>query len=219
MSAKSKPEGVLGLTNSEQKVLLLGILCTDESNKLDYEKLATYGGYKNIASASTTYRSAKRKLQDCQPEPTPSAEASTTNTPKRGRPSKKSQAADPPVADPEPAEKAEEATPGTKTKRQRTTRKGIARKIKSDPYDTEDAVKSESSPSKTKAVIKEEEGSDVKEESSFKEESPVKKEEKSYDECKSEDENPMSNKELDAQLGGMETPAQSAVKVEIKDDV
>lgn len=34
MSNKPKPDTLLGLTNSEQKILLLSILCTDESNKV-----------------------------------------------------------------------------------------------------------------------------------------------------------------------------------------
>ncbi|KAE8363049.1 hypothetical protein BDV27DRAFT_146434 [Aspergillus caelatus] len=138
MFNKPKPDTLLGLTNSEQKILLLSILCTDESNKLDFDKLAQYGGYKNPASASTTYRNAKRKLSDYKPEPPTSAEGSAANAPKRGRPPKKAATAEPPMAaDSEPAEEEEAAAaaPAPKAKRQRITKKGIAQVIKKDSYE------------------------------------------------------------------------------------
>ncbi|GAB1191709.1 hypothetical protein APSETT444_000891 [Aspergillus pseudonomiae] len=202
MSNKVKSDTLLGLTNSEQKILLLSILCTDESNK--------YGGYKNPASASTTFRNAKRKLSDYKPEPPTSAEASAANTPKRGRPPKKAAAAETPMAaDSEPAE--EEAAPAPKAKRPRTTKKGIAQVIKKDS--SEDVIKSDPSPSKAKptgsiksedSTIKEEECSGKKEGSIKEEMEAIKQEpEGVYDECKTEDETPMTNEELDAQLDAM----------------
>ncbi|KAB8265873.1 hypothetical protein BDV32DRAFT_36411 [Aspergillus pseudonomiae] len=208
MSNKVKSDTLLGLTNSEQKILLLSILCTDESNKLDFDKLAQYGGYKNPASASTTFRNAKRKLSDYKPEPLTSAEASAANTPKRGRPPKKAAAAETLMAaDSEPAE--EEAAPAPKAKRPRTTKKGIAQVIKKD---SEDVIKSDPSPSKAKPTgsIKSED-STIEEECSGKEEGSIKEEveaikqepEGVYDECKTEDETPMTNEELDAQLDAM----------------
>ncbi|KNG83042.1 hypothetical protein ANOM_008149 [Aspergillus nomiae NRRL 13137] len=215
MSNKVKSDTLLGLTNSEQKILLLSILCTDESNKLDFDKLAQYGGYKNPASASTTFRNAKRKLSDYKPEPPTSAEASAANTPKRGRPPKKAAAAETPMAaDSEPAE--EEAAPAPKAKRPRITKKGIAQVIKKDSGEinrsSEDVIKSDPSPSKAKSTgsiksedstIKEEECSG-KEEGSIKEMEAIKQEpEGVYDECKTEDESPMTNEELDAQLDAM----------------
>ncbi|KAE8134320.1 hypothetical protein BDV38DRAFT_285979 [Aspergillus pseudotamarii] len=227
MSNKPKPDTLLGLTNSEQKVLLLSIVCTDESNKLDFGKLAHYGGYKNSASASTTYRNAKRKLNDYTPEP-PTAEGSTANTPKRGRPPKKAVAPEPPMAaDSEPAEEGA-AAPAPKAKRQRITKKGIAQVIKKDSYDgqinrsSEDTVKSEpsSSMAKTKRSIKSEDSSVKGEDVSIKEEmASIKQEpEDVYDECKTEDETPMSNEQLDAQLDAMYEAAQAGVKAEAEDD-
>ncbi|KAK6813298.1 hypothetical protein RU639_010959 [Aspergillus parasiticus] len=215
MSNKPKPDTLLGLTNSEQKILLLSILCTDESNKLDLDKLAQYGGYKNPASASTTYRNAKRKLSDYKPEPSTSAEGSAANTPKRGRPPKKAAAAEPPMAaDTEPVE--EEAAPAPKAKRQRIIKKGIAKVIKKDS--SEDTLKSEPSSSiaETKGSIKSEDSSVKGEDVSIKEEMRTIKQEPEdiYDDCKTEDESPMTNDELDAQLDAMYEAAHAGVKAE-----
>ncbi|KAE8394677.1 hypothetical protein BDV23DRAFT_179457 [Aspergillus alliaceus] len=218
MSAKAKPEGLLGLSNTEQKILLLSILCTDETNKLDLEKLAQYGGYKNSASASTTYRNAKRKLSDYKPDQPTSAEASTANTPKRGRPSKKAIAADPPAStEPESAE-AEEATPAHRAKRQRGTKKGIARKVNKNSYDDEDSVRTE--PSSPETVIRKEEDVSIKEESPIKtgEIVVIKQEEGGKYECKSEDETPMTCEELDAELDAMDKASQEDIKAKVEDD-
>ncbi|KJK66890.1 hypothetical protein P875_00127777 [Aspergillus parasiticus SU-1] len=217
MSNKPKPDTLLGLTNSEQKILLLSILCTDESNKLDLDKLAQYGGYKNPASASTTYRNAKRKLSDYKPEPSTSAEGSAANTPKRGRPPKKAAAAEPPMAaNTEPVE--EEAAPAPKAKRQRIIKKGIAKVIKKDSYDSEDTLKSEPSSSiaETKGSIKSEDSSVKGEDVSIKEEMRTIKQEPEdiYDDCKTEDESLMTNDELDAQLDAMYEAAHAGVKAE-----
>ncbi|KAE8382953.1 hypothetical protein BDV26DRAFT_287993 [Aspergillus bertholletiae] len=208
MSNKTKSNTLLGLSNSEQKILLLSLLCTDESNKLDLEKLAQYGGYKNSASASTTYRNAKRKLSEYKPESPISAEASSAaNTPKRGRPLKKAAAAaeTPMAADPEPAE--QEAAPAPKAKRQCVTKKGIAKVVKKDSYDqinpsSEDIRKTGSGSSKAEAIIKSEESSVKEEQTSTNDEmTRVKQEAEGVDDdCKTEDENPMTSTELDAQL-------------------
>ncbi|KAE8159011.1 hypothetical protein BDV40DRAFT_250832 [Aspergillus tamarii] len=222
MSNKPKPDTLLGLTNSEQKIILLSIVCTDESNKLDFDKLAQYGGYKNPASASTTYRNAKRKLSDYKPEPPTSAEGSAANTPKRGRPPKKAATAEPPMAaDLEPAEEEAAAVPAPKAKRQRITKKGIAQVVKKDSYD-EDTVKSEprSSMAKTKGSIRSEDSSVNRGLIAIKEEMAAIKQklEDVYDECKTEDETPMTNEELDAQLDAMYEAAQAGVKAEAEDD-
>ncbi|RAL15955.1 putative histone h1.3 [Aspergillus homomorphus CBS 101889] len=68
MAAKGapKPEGLFGLTLSEAKMIILGQICTDSSGKVDHDKLAIKGGYKNGASAYTVYRNAKRKLEELQ---------------------------------------------------------------------------------------------------------------------------------------------------------
>ncbi|KAL4890997.1 hypothetical protein BDV59DRAFT_183514 [Aspergillus ambiguus] len=75
---KSKPEELLGLSLSEARLILLGTLCVDDSGKVDSEKLARRGNYKNAASASTSYRTAKRKLIDFNPD---DQDASAANTP------------------------------------------------------------------------------------------------------------------------------------------
>ncbi|GMF72343.1 unnamed protein product [Aspergillus oryzae] len=202
MSNKPKPDTLLGLTNSEQKILLLSILCTDESNK--------YGGYKNPASASTTYRNAKRKLSDYKPEPPTSAEGSAANTPKRGRPPKKVAAAEPPMAaDTEPVE--EEAAPAPKAKRQRQINRSSEDTVKSEPS---------SSMAETKGSIKSEDSSVKGEDVSIKEEMRSIKQEPEdiYDDCKTEDESPMTNEELDAQLNAMYEAAHPGIKAEAEGD-
>ncbi|GMG44349.1 unnamed protein product [Aspergillus oryzae var. brunneus] len=201
MSNKPKPDTLLGLTNSEQRILLLSILCTDESNK--------YGGYKNPASASTTYRNAKRKLSDYKPEPPTSAEGSAANTPKRGRPPKKAAAAEPPMAaDTEPVE--EEAAPAPKAKRQRQINRSSEDTVKSEPS---------SSMAETKGSIKSEDSSVKGEDVSIKEMRSIKQEpEDIYDDCKTEDESPMTNEELDAQLDAMYEAAHPGIKAEAEGD-
>ncbi|PLN82958.1 hypothetical protein BDW42DRAFT_69661 [Aspergillus taichungensis] len=62
MATKGKPEGLVGLSVAEAKVLLLGILCTDDCGKVDAEKLAAKGNYKNGASARTIHRAARKAL-------------------------------------------------------------------------------------------------------------------------------------------------------------
>ncbi|KAI9371954.1 hypothetical protein BJX61DRAFT_477092 [Aspergillus egyptiacus] len=62
--AKAKPENLLGLSFSEARLMLLGIICTDNSGKIDFEKLAAIAPYKNVGSASVSYRNAKRKFLD-----------------------------------------------------------------------------------------------------------------------------------------------------------
>ncbi|KAL4782475.1 hypothetical protein BJX76DRAFT_290670 [Aspergillus varians] len=63
-AAKGKLEGLLGLTQSEARLILLGVLFTDSAGKVDYEKLATNAPYKNASSASSSYRQAKKKFND-----------------------------------------------------------------------------------------------------------------------------------------------------------
>ncbi|KAF7597239.1 hypothetical protein BBP40_008081 [Aspergillus hancockii] len=214
--AQPKPDGLLGLGFAEARILLLGILCTDDTNKLDTEKLAQRAGYKNAASAGTSYRTAKRHLIENnsgeQSAATPTGgESSATNTPKRGRPKKVA------AAEADPAEAEEEEPEPTPKKRQRKapTKKGIAQKIKKD----EDAVKSEPSSPKAKVTIKAEEHDEDKSSAVKKEEeviSGVKKEEEDTDDAKTVDQNPMSNEELDAQLDAMKD-SKKAVKGEIED--
>lgn len=139
---KNKPDGLLGLTVSDARVLILGMICTDSSGKVRYtnvltylpekdsfgfqvdnDKLASKGGWKNAASASTTYRNAKRKLAELNitSEDTPATPVQTTtssteplSTPKKskGRPPKK-------TATDDSTPTSDQATP--KSKRQRKT--------------------------------------------------------------------------------------------------
>ncbi|KAL4899774.1 hypothetical protein BDW74DRAFT_183420 [Aspergillus multicolor] len=61
-AGKAKPEGILGVSQSEARLLLLGLLCTDEPGKVDFDKLVIKGSYKNVTSAAVCYRQAKRKF-------------------------------------------------------------------------------------------------------------------------------------------------------------
>ncbi|KAL4922501.1 hypothetical protein BDW62DRAFT_53964 [Aspergillus aurantiobrunneus] len=63
-TGRSKPEGLLGLTQSEARLILLGFLYTDDSGKIDFEKLAAHAPYKNAQSASSSYRQAKKRFYD-----------------------------------------------------------------------------------------------------------------------------------------------------------
>ncbi|PYI22247.1 hypothetical protein BO99DRAFT_471430 [Aspergillus violaceofuscus CBS 115571] len=82
----AKPEGWFGLTINEARLIVLGQMCCDSTGKkVDYEKVAVRGGYKNAASAMTVYRNAKRRLAELSTSwPEDSADAannSTTATP------------------------------------------------------------------------------------------------------------------------------------------
>lgn len=59
---KGRTDSLLGLSMNDARILLLGILTTNKDNKVDYEKLAQKGGWKNGASAGVMYRGAYRKL-------------------------------------------------------------------------------------------------------------------------------------------------------------
>ncbi|KAF9888782.1 hypothetical protein FE257_008358 [Aspergillus nanangensis] len=85
---KNKHEDLLGLTTNEAKLIILGVLCTDKTGKVDNEKIAQKGNYKNSSSASTSYRNAKRRLLELHPSSEENAPATpqkstakTTNTP------------------------------------------------------------------------------------------------------------------------------------------
>lgn len=151
--AKAKPDGLLGLSVFEARALLLGIFCEDGGKvshpphteyiesaqthglhvipllKVDFEKLALKYPYKNSASASTSYRNARRKLAELVDSmatdgAAPAASAASpggatgsstaTNTPKKRTPAQRKKAA---AADSETA--ADDATGSPKPKRQR----------------------------------------------------------------------------------------------------
>ncbi|RAK80594.1 putative histone h1.3 [Aspergillus fijiensis CBS 313.89] len=77
-----KPEGWFGLTLNEARLIVLGQMCCDSTGKkVDYEKIAVRGGYKNAASAMTVYRNAKRRLAELSTAcPEGSADAANTST-------------------------------------------------------------------------------------------------------------------------------------------
>ncbi|KAJ5594578.1 histone h1.3 [Penicillium hispanicum] len=66
-SPKNSNEGVLGLSTSEARILILGIACCAEAPKIDFEKLASKAGYTS-GSTKTIYGNARRKLQKAHGE-------------------------------------------------------------------------------------------------------------------------------------------------------
>ncbi|GFG11228.1 hypothetical protein IFM5058_05320 [Aspergillus udagawae] len=160
--AKAKPEGILGLSASEAKILILGFLCITDQYKIDYEKLASKGGY-TAGSANVMFNKAKRKLVELNPDNSAengssaageaSSSKSATATPKKGQAKRKKAAAG---AEDGGADGEEAATP-TKSKRQRKTpaKKGAAAKAADDNVENGvPEVKSE--PSESDAIIKNE---------------------------------------------------------------
>ncbi|EAW10297.1 putative histone h1.3 [Aspergillus clavatus NRRL 1] len=126
---KGKPEGPLGLSASEAKVLLLGILCIGEGFKVDFDKLASRGGW-TAGSAATMFGNAKRKLFKLNPDDgaengngsfaadgEASSSKAATATPRK-TPIKRKKAT---VAAEDDTAPGEEAATPTKPKRQRKT--------------------------------------------------------------------------------------------------
>ncbi|KAJ9296094.1 hypothetical protein DTO271G3_5669 [Paecilomyces variotii] len=68
----AKNELVLGLTASEAKILILGMVSTFDG-KVDYQLLAQKGGYKTKDSAATVYNGARRKLLKLHGDPSAAA--------------------------------------------------------------------------------------------------------------------------------------------------
>ncbi|KKK17454.1 hypothetical protein ARAM_001063 [Aspergillus rambellii] len=62
-------ESLLGLSLSEARIILLGMLCTDSSGKVDFEKLAVKGSYKNASSSGSSYHQARRKFFNINGDP------------------------------------------------------------------------------------------------------------------------------------------------------
>ncbi|RMJ27563.1 hypothetical protein PHISP_01551 [Aspergillus sp. HF37] len=64
MSTPTKPkaDAMLGLSHTDAKILIWGIFCITDQGKIDYDKLAEKAGYKNGASASVTYRNARKNF-------------------------------------------------------------------------------------------------------------------------------------------------------------
>ncbi|OJJ44600.1 hypothetical protein ASPZODRAFT_134684 [Penicilliopsis zonata CBS 506.65] len=137
--SKLKPDSILGLSASEAKLIILGVLCNGEqAAKVDYEKLAQRGGYKNASSASVMYLKSKRKLFELHPDAAVAVngEVSSTGgniegpkaTPKKGSGKRKTPATSTPkeiAAGGEEATIDQPVTPTQKPKRQRKSTKKI----------------------------------------------------------------------------------------------
>ncbi|KAL2003811.1 hypothetical protein VTN02DRAFT_2165 [Thermoascus thermophilus] len=80
MAASSPKKGdlILGLTPSEAKLIILGVVSSNEPPKVDMNKLAEKGGYK-LGSASVLYNKAKRKLFELHGDAANGATASTAD--------------------------------------------------------------------------------------------------------------------------------------------
>ncbi|PYI04080.1 hypothetical protein BO78DRAFT_179905 [Aspergillus sclerotiicarbonarius CBS 121057] len=148
----NKPDGLMGLSTAEARMILLGVLSSDDSGKIDFDKMAVLGGYKNAPSASTLYRGAKRKLLGSQ-----DGTASTPKkTPTKG---KKGKAA----GEEDDGEAADTPVP-PKSKRQKTGTPKTPRASKK-AVKTEDTLEP-STPIPKKAAVQNEVKSEVKEDSS-----------------------------------------------------
>ncbi|KAL4796806.1 hypothetical protein BDV19DRAFT_388001 [Aspergillus venezuelensis] len=79
-AGKNKPEGLLGLTQGEARLILLGVLFSDASGKIDFDKLAANAHYKNVASASSSYRQAKKRFTTLNNVGSGSSETPTPST-------------------------------------------------------------------------------------------------------------------------------------------
>ncbi|KAL2870259.1 putative histone h1.3 [Aspergillus lucknowensis] len=66
-SQKGRMDGLFGLTQGEAKCLLLGMLYTNSEGKVDFERVAADGFYKNAPSASSAYRQVKKKFLESNP--------------------------------------------------------------------------------------------------------------------------------------------------------
>ncbi|OJJ71225.1 hypothetical protein ASPBRDRAFT_196740 [Aspergillus brasiliensis CBS 101740] len=196
----NQPESLLGLSLSEARMILLGVLSSDESGKVDFDKLAVKGNYKNAQSASTLYRKAKRRLLEVHNNPaegsgtsiSPSKEpAPTTATPKK-TPAKRSK--DKAVADDENTGVSEN-TP-TKGKRQKTagtpkTPRSATKAVKAEALNNEGATTP--TPVQDKPVVKKEEQDMEPGNSAVKEESKS-----------SDDEELMSTSQMSAEFSVMD---------------
>ncbi|PWY86003.1 hypothetical protein BO70DRAFT_351645 [Aspergillus heteromorphus CBS 117.55] len=229
----NKPEGLMGLSVSEGRVLLLGILCMDDSGKMDYDKLAVKGGYKNSASASTLYRNAKRKFVEVTSEnqdgavsgaafgatsgdasgaaSTPAATPKKTPTKRKG---KAVATAEGSTATPDAAPGTAEAEPKPKRQRKAPTPKKASKAEKVE-QNNDTAMKDAPSPLQDKNVVKTE--LQTKKEDSndhgIKKEEAVQNEDgstpdnnavKKADGASSSDDELMSVDQLDAQFHAME---------------
>ncbi|GLB01548.1 hypothetical protein ABZX51_010480 [Aspergillus tubingensis] len=201
----NQPETLLGLSMAEARMIILGVLSSDKSGKVDFDKMAVKGGYKNAQSASTLYHKAKRRLFDIHNNPadqeagtsiSPAKEsASTTATPKK-TPAKRGK--DKAVADDDNTGAIETTPTPSKGKRQKTA---ATPKTPKTPRSVPKAVKTEApksggattpTPAEGKVAVKKEEDDMELENSTIKEESKS-----------SDDEELMSTSQMSAEFSGM----------------
>ncbi|KAL4953631.1 hypothetical protein BDW69DRAFT_184280 [Aspergillus filifer] len=151
-AGKNKPEGLLGLTQGEARLILLGVLFSDASGKIDFEKLAANAHYKNVASASSSYRQAKKRFTTLNETGPAGSDTSTPNTvPAKASATRRKRA--PAAINPDAvndaandnadgtAEAEDEASPGAKPKpkrqRKATPKKDITVEIETFPVKME----------------------------------------------------------------------------------
>ncbi|KAL4885574.1 hypothetical protein BJY04DRAFT_214367 [Aspergillus karnatakaensis] len=161
---KGKAEGIMGLSNDAARLLLLGMLCSDNTGTIDFEKLTLAGGYKNAKSASSAYRQVKKRFCDSNSNivdspaaaPIPSSDAAESPnkplTPPKRTPTKRKAASAAIVTDSANAtgtntvEDEQLALPTPKPKRQRKAPAKKAAAVKAEAEDDGDqntGIKSE----------------------------------------------------------------------------
>ncbi|KAL5000065.1 hypothetical protein BDV10DRAFT_41865 [Aspergillus recurvatus] len=86
-AANGKPEGLLGVTQSDARILLLGVLSADNTGKVDFHKLAAIAAYKNAATAYSSYRQARKRLYTANGTVDPSSTGALA-TPRKNTPAK-----------------------------------------------------------------------------------------------------------------------------------
>ncbi|KAL4749819.1 hypothetical protein BDW72DRAFT_125720 [Aspergillus terricola var. indicus] len=87
-TGKGKPEGLLGVSQSDARILLLGVLSADNTGKIDFKKLSDIAPYKNTATAYSSYRQARKRFYAANGTVDPSSSGAQATPPKKA-PSKK----------------------------------------------------------------------------------------------------------------------------------
>ncbi|KAL6238885.1 hypothetical protein BDW75DRAFT_251994 [Aspergillus navahoensis] len=82
-AAKGKSEGLLGVTQSDARILLLGVLSADNTGKVDFEKLAAIAPFKNTAIAYSSYRQARKRFYAANSTVDPSSTGAQATPPKK----------------------------------------------------------------------------------------------------------------------------------------
>ncbi|KAL4743979.1 hypothetical protein BDV11DRAFT_165666 [Aspergillus similis] len=82
-AGKGKSEGLLGVTQSDARILLLGVLSADNTGKIDFKKLADIAPYKNPATAYSSYRQARKRFYAANGTVDPSSSGAQATPPKK----------------------------------------------------------------------------------------------------------------------------------------